>query len=243
MCLIVYSPAGTLFDYETFDCAQAVNPDGIGIMSERGVERFLGTDAGEDAWRHLRDLEHGGVPYGIHFRMATHGEISLENCHPFHAPRSDALVMHNGIIRSTAHLATRSRSDTALFVEKFMGSAPGPERSHHDAYFQRISRLIGAHNTLLVFHSNTAEFTICNDDVGLWMGDHWYSNSDCLPWNLPPEGEPRWLDWMNDPDWLPDELLAERTGEWPGNQEGFEMDLRGCSGWCTRDPRPDTMDD
>ncbi len=243
MCLIVYSPAGTLFDYETFDCAQAFNPDGIGIMSERGVEKFLGSDAAKDAWRHLRDLDEERVPYGIHFRLATHGDISLENCHPFRAPRSDALVMHNGIIRSTAHLATRSRSDTALFVEKFMGSAPGPERSHHSAYFHRMSRLIGTCNTLLVFHADTADFTICNEDVGLWMGDHWYSNSDCLPWNWPLEGEPSWFAGMNDADWLPDELTAERFGEWTGYPRGFEMDLCEYPGWCTRDAHPDTMDD
>jgi hypothetical protein len=242
MCLIVYSPAGTIFDYETFDCAQAFNPDGIGIMSERGVEKFLGSDAAKDAWRHLRDLEDERVPYGIHFRLATHGDVSFENCHPFRAPRSDALVMHNGIIRSTAHLATRSRSDTVLFVEKFMGSAPGPERSHHSAYFHRLSRLIGASNTLLVFHANTAEFTICNEDVGLWMGDHWYSNSDCLPWSGSLEGQ-GWLVGLDDPEWLPEELSAKRTVEWPDCPGGFEVDLHEYPGWLTSNLRCYEADD
>ena len=239
MCLIVYSPAGTLFDYDTFDCAQAVNSDGIGVMSARGVEKFLGPDAADEAWSCLRDLEDGGVPYGIHFRMATHGYLSLENCHPFTVPRSDALVMHNGIIRSTAALATSTRSDTSLFVEKFMGCAPGPDRAHHAAYFRRISRLIGMSNTLLVFHSNTAEFTICNEDVGVWMGDHWYSNSECFPWN----GSPGALVGMDDTGWLPDEMLAEHTGAWPECAEGYEADLREYPGWCKRNSRLDSIDD
>jgi hypothetical protein len=243
MCLIVYSPAGTRIDYETFDCAQAVNPDGIGVMSELGVQKFLGLGAADEAWCHLQDLKEGGLPHGLHFRFATHGDVSVENCHPFCAPRSDALVMHNGIIRSTAVLATSSRSDTSLFVEKFMGAAPGPERSHYDPYFKRISRLIGSANTLLVFHSNTGEFTICNEDVGLWVGDHWYSNSDCLPWNLPPEGEPSWLLGMNDSDWLPDQLSEKRTGEWPEYPEGFEVDLGEYPGWRTRGSQLDMMDD
>jgi len=239
MCLIVYSPAGTLFDYEIFDCAQAVNADGIGVMSKRGVEKFFGPDAADAAWCYLRGLEDGAVPYGVHFRFATHGDISTANCHPFRAPRSDALVMHNGIIRSTAMLATSNRSDTAIFVERFMGSAPGPERSHHDSYFRRISRLIGMANTLLIFHTNTAEFTICNEDVGVWMGDHWYSNSECLPWNVPLGA----LVGMDDTDWLPDELRENKTDSWPECAEGYEEELREWPGRCFQKFLIDPMDD
>jgi len=243
MCLIVYSPAGTLLDYETFDCAQALNPDGIGVMSERGVQKFFGPAASDEAWRHLCDLEEGKVPYGVHFRMATHGDISLGNCHPFSAPRSDALVMHNGIIRSMAILATSHRSDTALFVEKFMGSTPGPERSHHNSYFRRISRLIGMTNTLLIFHSNTAEFTICNEDVGVWMGDHWYSNTDCLPWNSPLETDPRGRVGTSDAEWFPEESMTKRVDNWPEWRPGFEVDSDEYPGWLARDPFRQETDD
>jgi hypothetical protein len=239
MCLIVYSPAGTLFDYEIFDCAQAVNSDGIGIMSAWGVERFLGPTASNKAWCHLKDLQDGGVPYGIHFRMATHGDVSLGNCHPFSAPRSDALIMHNGIIRSTAGLATSDRSDTALFVQKFMRSAPGPERPHHGSYFRRISRLIGLSNTLLVLHSDTGEFTICNEDVGVWMGDHWYSNSECFPWHVTFGASVG----MEDTDWFPDEFSTQTTCGWPELQGEWELDAGECPGWRIQDSLVDSMDD
>jgi hypothetical protein len=239
MCLIVYSPAGTLFDYETFDCAQTLNSDGIGIMSAWGVEKFLGPTAGDEAWHYLRDLEDKGVPYGIHFRMATHGDVSLDNCHPFSAPRSDAYVMHNGIIRSTATLATSVRSDTALFVEKFMKSAPGPDRSHHEAYFRRISRLIGESNTLLVFHSHTAEFTICNEDVGVWLDDHWYSNSESFPWTVPIGA----LVGMDNSDWIPEELLTQQSAVWPGYLDDSEEFLRDYPGWRVRDSLIDSIED
>lgn len=243
MCLIVYSPAGTLIDYETFDCAQAVNPDGIGVMSQRGVEKFFGPGAADDAWWYLQELAGERVAHGIHFRWATHGEISLENCHPFSAPRSDALVMHNGIIELTAVPGKSKRSDTSLFVERFMGSAPGPERSHHVSYFRRISLLIGTRSTLLILHSKTGEFTICNEDVGVWIGDLWYSNSDCLPWNIPMQADQGWLVGMDDNDRLPEELSAKRGEEWPEHPPGCEVDLREYPEWCTPDSQLDAMDD
>ena len=184
MCLIVYSPTGELLERRVFDDALVINPDGIGVMSPRGVEKFLGKKSAKKAWRYLRRLGDSRIPHGIHFRLATHGDVTRYNCHPFYAPNSDAIVMHNGILRLTAELATTTRSDTAIFVERYMSSAPGPADAGYTRFYRRLGRRIGLANKLLVYHALTEQFTICNESAGEWVGRHWYSNDYSLPWGL-----------------------------------------------------------
>jgi hypothetical protein len=222
-------------DYETFDCACSVNADGIGIMSEWGIEKFFGPGSADDAWWYLEELQEGRIPHGVHFRFATHGDVSLENCHPFQAPGSDVFVMHNGIIQLTSGPAKFGRSDTALFVDEFMIAAPSPDMPRYAVYLRRISRLIGMMNTLLLFHARTGEFTICNEEVGTWIGDHWYSNTECLPWSLSSDVSSHGLAGIKNNDWLPDELSETPYGQWFEQETGFDEHLQktpACKSRC-----------
>lgn len=180
MCLIIYSPTGDLLERPVFEDARLGNPHGIGIMSRRGVQKFLGRTAGRRAWQCLRQLSESHIPYGIHFRWATHGDVTRGNCHPFYAPKSDAIVMHNGVLH-TAEDSTPSQSDTSLFVEKLMAFAPGPESQMYSQYYHLLSMAIGRSNMFLILHTLTGEFTICNESSGEWIGQHWYSNPFFIP--------------------------------------------------------------
>lgn len=179
MCQIVYSPKGDLMPREVFDLSRYSNPDGIGVMSERGPEKFLGRKAGKRAWRYLRALSAAGIPHGVHFRWATHGEVTRANCHPFES--RDALIMHNGILSQTAKDADAQRSDTALFVERFMEYVPEPTEPTYYAFVAKLETFIGWANKFLMFHRKAREFTICNEDQGTWLNGFWYSNE----WSLP----------------------------------------------------------
>ena len=221
MCLIIYSPTGVLVERTVFDHAQQMNPDGLGVMSARGVRKFFGRTARRRAWRHLRQLAASRVPHGIHFRFATHGVVTRQNCHPFYASNSDAVVMHNGVIGLTAVAATSLRSDTSIFVEKFMSCAPGPEDSSYERYYRSIGMVIGSWNTLLVFHTLTETFTICNEHSGEWIGDHWFSNVYSLPWN-----EEAGIDGMSfaglQGEWgFPDDVVPDEIDEWPTSYSRF----------------------
>ena len=212
MCLIVYSPTGILIERRVFDEARFVNPDGIGIMSSEGARKFLGPHASERGWRYLRHLGSLRIPHGIHLRWATHGAITRSNCHPFRARHSDALVMHNGMIARTAPFATFARSDTALFVEHYMSGAPGPEASNYQSYYQAIREILGIDNTLLVFHGLTDSFTVCNESSGEWIGEHWYSNTYSLPWDM---GGPDWkLAGVPDTEFLEDVSFIDEYQQW-----------------------------
>lgn len=182
MCLIIYNPTGEPMDRSVFDCARAANPDGIGVMSSLGVAKFVGRRSAKKAWAYLRRLAGFGIPHGIHFRLATHGEVTRRNCHPFQAPNSDAIVMHNGILHLTAGSATPERSDTAIFVERYMSGAPGPAQGRYARFYRYIEQRIGIANKLLIYHALTDQFTICNENSGEWVGGQWYSNDYLFLW-------------------------------------------------------------
>lgn len=186
MCLIVYSPTGANIERDVFDYAQATNSDGIGIMSMHGIEKFVGRKCRKRALRYLNKLlaDHPGTPWGLHFRWATHGDVNLDNCHPYKAPESDAHVMHNGVIRATTGMSSKAKSDTAVFTDLFMWKAPGHADLGYDDFYKRVSRIIGTENKLLVFHKDTAQFTLVNENMGFWHEGLWYSNTYSVPGSI-----------------------------------------------------------
>ena len=188
MCLIAYAPDAQLIPRDVFLYARNENPDGIGVMSRLGVFRFLGPKAGKRAWKCLRTLSEKGVPYGIHFRWATHGAVTRTNCHPFRTD-SGQYVMHNGVIHKATKEATHAESDTAVYVRRYMHDAPPGCHAEAVTYYRDVERDISWGNKLLVMHptSTTVPFTIVNEEAGEWIGGVWYSNT----YSLPDEHKPR----------------------------------------------------
>lgn len=178
MCLIAYSPKGTMVDRSILAYAYNQNPDGIGIMSVSGIEKFMGKKALKRARRYLESyLVPEQIPYGIHFRWATHGAIQMSNTHPYEAPTGKHWVMHNGVIGLTANEATKDESDTAVFVRKYMTDAASIDDTF---YYKALSTKVGWGNKLLIM-DDCGQFIICNDDAGVWIDGIWFSNTYSLP--------------------------------------------------------------
>jgi hypothetical protein len=149
-------------------------------MSRFGAEKFLGRKAGKRARRYLSWLVEKNEPYAVHWRMATHGEVTRNLCHPFRT-QTGALVMHNGVITETARYSSKEDSDTSLFVRDYLFDAPHPAADGALAYYRLIGTLIGRSNKLLVLHDET--FHIVNEDSGVWSAEGiWYSNTYSLPY-------------------------------------------------------------
>lgn len=120
MCVIIYKPAGVAMPAKDILArAAAINPDGAGLMTARGVIHA----APEDMSSFIDLL--GCVPTdeaaAIHFRWATHGQAQLSNCHPFSYGR--LVLMHNGIIgNQTASearaCARRNMTDSEVFLQR-----------------------------------------------------------------------------------------------------------------------------
>lgn len=189
MCLIAYSSKGKMIDRSILAYAYNQNPDGIGVMSLCGIEKFMGKKALKRARRYLETyLAPEEIPFAIHFRWATHGDIKLANTHPYEAPTGLHWIMHNGIISLTTQESSADESDTAVYVRKFMQNAPPLSDV---AYYAQLERHIGWANKFCIMDSN-GTFILCNEDAGTWIDDIWFSNTYSLPAHKVPD---RWANY------------------------------------------------
>lgn len=135
MCIIIYKPKGKDLSRDlekNLITSFENNFDGAGFMHQEKGKVII--DKGfmyiEELFHALKKLDVKNKDIVFHFRFATHGEISPENCHPF--PITDkekeltlletvceAGIAHNGIIPfcndKKSHL-----SDTQIFIKKYL---------------------------------------------------------------------------------------------------------------------------
>lgn len=110
MCVIGIGPASALL--KTVSDCFSKNRDGAGVavlvdkkltvykglMSEIEVAGVLG--------------QYGDILVAVHYRLATHGAVTVDNTHPFQLDDKTAL-MHNGIIRGLGSHGHNGISDSA----------------------------------------------------------------------------------------------------------------------------------
>lgn len=116
MCCIIHRPKGakeiSLSDLERLI---KVNSDGWGTSYFKDghikVRKSLNMD---EAIAQVRELEKEDVEFLFHVRYATHGLVTLENCHPFNL--TDGVMFHNGKIN--VYCRDKKMSDTYYFSLK-----------------------------------------------------------------------------------------------------------------------------
>lgn len=107
-----------------------------------------------------------------HARMRTHGDINLDNCHPYPINESSWL-MHNGIL-STGNKKDTSKSDTWHFIEDFLKEAQ-PDTLHDPAMVKLLGEFID--NNRFAIMSADGRLSVVNMHQGLEHGDVWFSNT------------------------------------------------------------------
>lgn len=110
MCVIIIKHAGkNMPSRSDLYAAYRRNHDGCGFASETSHYKSLNF---EDFYNHLKNVpkEENCI---IHFRLATHGSVRKENCHPFHDRQTDTWFMHNGIL-SVTPFKGKTDSETAF---------------------------------------------------------------------------------------------------------------------------------
>lgn len=132
MCIIAAKPAGIpMPDHDTLNLMWTNNPDGAGLMYvdnghviiEKGYMKWKDFRKAIDRLSKRLDLKR--TPVVMHFRIATHGGVNKECCHPF--PVTDSIgalkklkasvdlgVAHNGIINSVN--PRKGCSDTMEYI-------------------------------------------------------------------------------------------------------------------------------
>ena len=159
------------------------NPDGAGfsyaedgmLYVEKGFFSF------EEFYERFERVNQLNVPAILHFRKATSNVKTAENCHPWVIDKNHAFI-HNGII-SKFNFIGSTVSDTGLFVKDFLTpffkDAPKAWKRKYGRL--AIESVMGVGNKGIVL-SNTGDFTIYRENLGVWAYGSWFSNYSYLGW-------------------------------------------------------------
>jgi len=112
----------------------------------------------------------------LHFRMKTHGDIDLDNCHPY--PVIDGVaLMHNGVLRH-GNDGDKTKSDTWHYVAKIV--RPMLEANAKLFTLAPIAQLmandIGGNNKFAIMDKD-GELVVLNKSAGIEHAGIWFSNT------------------------------------------------------------------
>lgn len=182
MCIAIYqAPGYRLTEDELFNSWEN-NPDGAGIsffdksleiVVEKTMNRSQFVEIYEKAFKqHGRHSE-----MAVHFRIATHGGVNIDNCHPFYTPDRSMSVIHNGIIPVLFESKKDPRSDTRVFVEEVIPALP-KGWIDDEQMFNMIENYIGSSKLVVLSQSYENSSYIFNENMGHWSDDKkiWFSN-------------------------------------------------------------------
>jgi hypothetical protein len=178
MCLLVEQKASTKFTDEFLIDVYAKNRDGLGIMfADAGdliVRKILPRNA-DDFVKYFREYADGRDCIW-HARMQTHGDIDLDNCHPYMVTKN-VWMAHNGIL-SSGNDNDRSKSDTWHFIRNIIEPAVAyqPDLLLSPDYQAFIGDLIGNSNKF-GFMTGSGQSVIINRSAGVTYQGAWLSNT------------------------------------------------------------------
>jgi hypothetical protein len=228
MCILVTKPEGTPWPIRrTLRTCYDNNPDGAGFAYVDGGKVVVrkGYFSFKALWRDVRELADRAAV--LHFRQATHGSISAENCHPFLLANGCALA-HNGIINIAEYRKdmTDSESFGRFYVERFSGKELQDERVR-----LLMEAAIGSLNKMAILMPS-GKIIHLNKDSGVEEDGIWYSNRSFEPRLNYYDYEPL-IPWVYDAVTKTYRIKSnkERHKELPGRWEKYGYDR---SRYCTQ---------
>lgn len=173
MCIAIVKPKDKVIPKEVLQTCAEANPDGMGFAfcKDKKIYIYKTVDDFEKFYKAYSKVETTSNML-IHFRIATHGEVCKDNCHPFKLNNRMALV-HNGIIQGYGS-KTDNVSDTRDFIDKVIGNI-SYKQWWNPSFRELVSKVIGY--SKLGILDVTGEYFIINEEKGTWDDGIWYSNS------------------------------------------------------------------
>lgn len=185
MCIIVVQPRAVSIEPERIETMWNRNRDGAGYayVDDSGIiniKRFMEQVEFEKAWYKDQENYNFYSPFLLHFRIKTHGKVSVGNNHPF-LVHQDLCFAHNGTIKLPIpeRYTKRQWSDTRYFNYAILKNLD-PNFFRNVALKTLIEDYIG--HSKLAFLNSDGEFTIFNESKGVWDEHVWYSNSGYKPY-------------------------------------------------------------
>ena len=184
MCVIAFSPSPpTHPSREQLVRACEANPDGFGWAVIAGPEIITHRtmDATEAIDSYLDTVAEATGPSLFHARIASHGTVTVENCHPFMVGGDpDVVLAHNGILDINPG-PFDTRSDTAILADHVLPRS-GIETLDTDP--DAWEQWIGPGNRIVVLSTSPRlahSAYLLNGSAGAWDNGVWWSNQSYLP--------------------------------------------------------------
>lgn len=181
MCIAIYQSAGCRLPKEQMVQSWKSNPDGGGFayFNENGdiiIEKDMELDGMMRKYERAIDRYAQTSPFAVHFRIATHGGVNIDNCHPFRVSE-DTTLIHNGIIPVMFESKSDPRSDTRVFVEDYLPRLPA-NWMDDDYLMDMVETFIGGSKLVILSRAGNLDAYIANESHGHWSSDEkfWYSN-------------------------------------------------------------------
>ena len=181
MCLLITGSAAnitsTLLNTKgLIDDIFSSNPDGLGVMyiNKHGLAIRKVLPASADAARQfIQTLPTDDRQMALHWRWKTHGDINLDNCHPYDIQPGISAMMHNGVLK-TGNAKDKSKSDTWHFVNDFLKNS-APDTLHDPAFLYFLGSYIGDNRFAIM--SEDGRLSVVNKGQGVSHKDVWFSNT------------------------------------------------------------------
>ena len=183
MCVAIYKPASRRLKYADMHDCWRKNRDGMGFAAAVDGHLVVHQELSnfETFWKALKDLRE--YPCIVHFRWATHGNIDIENTHPFLLNHGSIAMAHNGIISEfcSVYGSDQDSSDTKLYIEGVLQPLllKNPELLYNKSFQAMVAMSIGGSNKL-AFLDADGRHVLINKYAGTWEKGIWYSN---MSWN------------------------------------------------------------
>lgn len=176
MCIIVYKKEGIkLPDMSILKNCWDGNSHGAGFMYRKKSvmgNRSIVIEKGFMTWESFKKRIGKFKTYEgemcIHFRLASHGCISENNCHPWEILKNESALCHNGIISWLGD--DKTVSDSMRFADLLKSfDLENPD------HVVTLEHAIGTYNKVVIMDAY-ANTVILNHNQGVISNDIWYSN-------------------------------------------------------------------
>ena len=185
MCIAIVKPKDKTISKETLQTCFENNPDGAGFayVKDKRIIIYKAMDFNKFYEEYSSHENESNML--IHFRIATHGGVNLDNTHPFKL--NDRMVLiHNGVISGYGEKKEGGLSDTRDFINKVIGNIS--YKMWKSPYFRElVGHAIGG--SKLAILDNKGNTIIINKDKGVWDDGVWYSNTSYKPKAIKPVTE------------------------------------------------------
>lgn len=179
MCLLCYFPPQAEVSPINLENACLTNPDGFGfsfLKSDNELTYFhtMNADQAIDLFISERE-KHPDSHALFHARIATAGEVTVDNCHPFVIGGVSALLGHNGHLPIDLSKGEK-RSDTKVFAQdllpKWISSLDDPKR------FKKLEKWASGNKLVILTNDQKLKKPVylINESLGHWAEGVWYSN-------------------------------------------------------------------